>query len=774
MKKVSLLAVLCLLAVTAFASDRVYLKDMTSLVQGNGKMALGEDISGALDLGPHAAMNRLRTYQTAKDTVVTRYQQTHKGVPVWGNHIIVTRKNGAVSGLLGHAVYDLDREVDTVVPSIREAELMEDLKNMSRADLAVEAQFRNERSELVIYPKEEGARLAYAVSYFVDSFDGGNPSRPHYVVDAHSGEVLFHYEGLTTADGTGPGGNEKVGQYHYGTDFPPFEVSESGSTCSMNIPDVKTVDLNHGTSGSTAYSYACYENTRKFINGAYSPLNDAHYFGKVVFDMYFDWYGTAPLTFQLTMRVHYSNSYENAFWDGSAMTFGDGATTFYPLVSLDVSSHEVSHGFTEQNSGLIYSNQSGGINEAFSDIAGDAAEFYSRGTNDWLVGAEIFKTPGEALRYFEDPTLDNRSIGDAWDYYDGMDVHYSSGVFNRAFYLIANTAGWDTRKAFDIFVRANQLYWTPSTNYVEGRDGVLQAAADLGYSTADVQAAFDTVHVGIDPPPPPVTDLNNGDTVSNLSGASGSWDYYRVTLGSGDSNLVVTMSGGTGDADLYTRFGAAPTTGTYDCRPYSAGNNENCSYATTQNGEYWIGIRGYSSYSGVSLNVTWDSAGSNTPPTASFTSSTSGLTANFTDTSSDSDGSITDWSWDFGDGNSSSSQNPSHTYAASGTYTVTLTVTDNGGATDTTTGTVTVTAPAGINLSATGYKVKGRHTADLSWTGAGSANVDIYRNGSLIATVSNSGTYTDNTGNKGGGASYTYQVCEAGSGTCSNNATVSF
>ncbi len=91
------------------------------------------------------------------------------------------------------------------------------------------------------------------------------------------------------------------------------------------------------------------------------------------------------------MRVHYGRGYENAFWDGRQMTFGDGKNYFYPLVSLDVVSHEVSHGFTEQNSGLIYANQSGGINESFSDIAGEAAEFYNSGKNDWLVGETIFK-----------------------------------------------------------------------------------------------------------------------------------------------------------------------------------------------------------------------------------------------------------------------------------------------------------------------------------------------------------------------------------------------
>ena len=169
----------------------------------------------------------------------------------------------------------------------------------------------------------------------------------------------------------------------------------------------------------------------------------------------------------------------------------------------------------------------------------------------------------------------------------------------------------------------------------------------------------------------------------------------------------------------------------------------------------------------------------NQPPVADFSFTTSELTAYFTDQSYDPDGSVVAWAWNFGDGATSSAQNPSHTYASGGTYTVSLTVTDNEGATGSTSKNVTVSAggdpPPGddIVLSATGYKVKGRQHADLTWSGATSTNVDIYRDGNKIATVSNTGSYTDNIGAVGGG-SYTYQVCEAATSTCSNTATVSF
>lgn len=340
--------------------------------------------------------------------------------------------------------------------------------------------------------------------------------------------------------GTGPGGNTKAGLYEYGTDYGNLDVAQSsdGNTCTMQNTRVKTIDLNHSSSNqsSLAFSYPCLRNTHKEINGAYSPLNDAHYFGGVVYEMYDQWYNTAPLSFQLQMKVHYSNNYENAFWDGSAMTFGDGQTYFYPLVSLDVVSHEVSHGFTDQNSDLIYSGQSGGINEAYSDIAGEAAEYFMLNSNDFKVGATIFKGDG-ALRYMYDPPLDGRSIGHANNYSDGMDVHYSSGVFNKAFYLLVNTDGWDVRKAFEIFLRANQNYWTSTTDFEQGCLGVRDAASDAGYSTEDVEAAF--AQVGLCPayvPPAPVdldTALDNSQLNWTTSGDS-NWIGQTVTSYDGE------------------------------------------------------------------------------------------------------------------------------------------------------------------------------------------------------------------------------------------------
>ncbi len=166
----------------------------------------------------------------------------------------------------------------------------------------------------------------------------------------------------------------------------------------------------------------------------------------------------------------------------------------------------------------------------------------------------------------------------------------------------------------------------------------------------------------------------------------------------------------------------------------------------------------------------------NSPPTASFTFTCTELTCDFDGSgSTDSDGTISSYDWDFGDGTTGSGVTVSHTYAAGGTYTVTLTVTDDGGASDSESQSVTVSESTGdgISLTATGYKVRGLQKADLEWSGATSTNVDVYRNGSVVATTANDGFYTDNIDARGAG-SYTYEVCEAGTTTCSNEATVTF
>ena len=693
---------LALAMVSANAATRTDLHQQNvSLLNSQYKLAAGAMPANAKDR--HAEMLGLDTEsdlvvltqsRDADGTRHVRYQQTFRGVPVWGEQVIVsTRADGDIKSVFGRKVDGLGRELaagQSVMAKSRALGLAKSAALGNRASsLRVE---REDARQMIFIGDDDRARMAYVVNFFADSVRGGSPTRPFVILDASSGRVLKQWDGLAHAEiGTGPGGNQKTGQYEYGTNYGYNDVTQSGTTCTMNNANVKTVNLNGGTSGTTAFSYTCPRNTVKTINGAYSPLNDAHYFGGVIYDMYQAYIGKAPLTFQLAMKVHYSSNYENAFWDGAAMTFGDGASTFYPLVSLDVSAHEVSHGFTEQNSNLTYSGMSGGINEAYSDMAGEAAEYFMKGSNDWKVGADIFKGTG-ALRYMNNPPQDGSSIDNASQFTSSMDVHYSSGVYNKAFYLLATKAGWNTQKAFQVFARANDLYWTASSTFNQAACGVETAATDLGFVKADVTAAFTSVGVSCSGGGGggTTTALTKGVTVTGIGASTGAYAKYTLVVPAGATNLTFTMSGGTGDADMYVKFGSAPTDSVYDCRPYKSGNAETCTFATAQAGTYYVNLKAYSTFSGVSLKGDYTTGSTNTAPTANFTFTTSGLTATFTDTSTDAQNNITSRSWNFGDGTTSTATNPSKTYAAAGTYTVTETVTDAGGLSSTKTASVTV------------------------------------------------------------------------------------
>ncbi len=542
-----------------------------------------------------------------------RYDQTFRGIPIFGEGVVVSEDGaGNVRTMFGNLYSGLDQDIASTTPRLSKAAALVAGKRAGLGDRISGMLVENESADLRVYIDESGrGHLAYVVSFFADAIGAGSPTRPLIIIDANTGRILKQRENLQHAlVGTGPGGNAKTGQYEYGTNYGYLDVTQSGTTCTMNSTNVKTVNLNNASTNTsnTAFSYTCPRNTVKTINGAYSPLNDAHYFGQVVFNMYQAYIGQAPLSFQLVMKVHYKTNYENAFWNGTAMTFGDGASTFYPLVSLDVSSHEVSHGFTEQQSGLCYDNgsQCGGMNEAFSDMAGEAAEYYSRGTNDWKVGAEIFKGTG-ALRYMNNPTQDGSSIDNAANMTSSMDPHYSSGVYNKAFYNLATKAGWNTQKAFQVFARANRDYWTANISWNNGACGVQTAATDLGYTVADVTSAFSAVGVscsgggggggggstgGV---------LTKGVAVTGINQTAGNAVNYTMVVPAGSTNVTFPMSGGTGDADMYVKLGSAPTDSSYDCRPYKSGNAESCTFASSTGGTYYIRLKAYSAFSGVSL-----------------------------------------------------------------------------------------------------------------------------------------------------------------------------
>jgi pseudolysin/vibriolysin len=482
-----------------------------------------------LQLGAGSALVNEARVRTARGTTRTRERQTWHGVPVYGSSLVVERdRSGTVLRVEGEAQRNLAFDLPSVQPRITASQAQAALK--ARVGHGRVRSVENASNDLLVYaPKNAPAKLVYRSSYFT-TFNG-KPTRPTALVDANTGQVIRQWDGLTNgrrppggtstpvaATAYGPGGNPATGYYNYdgsGPGLDPLRVTRVGNVCYTENADVATYNI-AGSNRLSLWSFGCGIGTPAGIssgddvNGAASPINDAHHFGSVVHDMYTSWFAAPPLTtdgttpMRLDMLVHYGTNYGNAFWNGRYMVFGDGDSYFYPFVVLDITGHEISHGFTEQHSGLEYYGQSGGMNEAFSDMAGEAAKFFDRGSNNFLVGDEIIKPEtvplfGPSLRDMCTPSNDGLSIDTASQYYDGLDVHYSSGVYNRAFCTLAQTPGWDTRKAFEVFHDANALYWGPLETFDSGACAVEQAAVDRGYPSADVTAAFAQVEVACAP-----------------------------------------------------------------------------------------------------------------------------------------------------------------------------------------------------------------------------------------------------------------------------------
>ncbi|NRF30086.1 M4 family metallopeptidase [Vibrio coralliilyticus] len=760
-KRFLAVAVASAMSLSAHAGESVYLSKPINFTSFSGlNSQLGVDNASSFKMVKEVNLKKRGIYKV-------KVQQNIWGVPVWGHYLNATQsaKGGALKAVQGKYVKMAGVDRKFVKPSLNRAQALELASKDIKAGVAASPSLANAKDDLYVYQDGDKTRLIYVISYLIEG--KAHPSRPFTMLDAHSGEIIDRWEGIAHAQiGTGPGGNEKTGQYEYGTDYHYLDVTENGTECVMESDNVVTVDLNGATSGTTPYSYECPRNEHKEINGAYSPLNDAHYFGNVVFDMYKDWFDTAPLTFKLMMRVHYGNGYENAFWDGQAMTFGDGESYFYPLVSLDVSAHEVSHGFTEQNSGLIYANQSGGMNEAFSDIAGEAAEYYMKGTNDWMVGRDIFKADG-ALRYMDDPSRDGSSINHASDYYDGLNVHYSSGVFNKAFYHIATTQGWDTKKAFELFVLANQIYWAEDSDFWQGACGVKNAADDLGYNSEDVVAAFGVVGVEpcAEPPLPPEPEyqrLENGQAVT-VAGGTGSKTYFDIEVPEGKDKLTVELGVSTGDPDIYVGLDYAPSSQENICKSESV-TDEVCVIENPTAGRYTVNVFGYSEYADANLKASFDSGSTNVPPVASFDHVVTGKKVDLTSTSSDSDGDIVSYQWNLGDGNSQSGAVVSHTYAATGDYVVTLTVTDNAGAATTTNKTITIEDTATdafpLKLQFGNKQPNGKARVKLAWEYLTDDYFVVKRNGKVVGATEFT-SYVDKFRHNGT-IDVEYQVCTSG------------
>jgi Zn-dependent metalloprotease len=472
-----------------------------------------------------------------------RYTRTYHGLRVFGGDIVVhLNADGSFAGASSGLAQQLTLQVQPKFGA-------------DSAEAAAQASFTGRvtstgAAQLLIDASSGEGRLAWEAVVSGMRPDGQTPSRLHVVVDALSGGVLGSFDEIESVDGTGSG--------LYAPAVMSTTLAGSYVTIDPTHGNGNTCDMNNGT--TTCINFTDTDN----VWGDGTQTNrqsagvDAHYGAAVTFDYFMNVHGRNGIFGNgagVPSRVHYGNNYVNAFWDGAQLTYGDGSGNARPLVSLDIVGHEISHGVTGNvvPGGLIYSGESGGLNEATSDIFGSMVEFYANTQYDpgeYLVGEKVnVRGNGTPIRYMYDPPLDGVSHGCWSSATDGVNVHYSSGVGNHFFFnLVQGTGipGYGTSplcggapavvgigraKAEKIWFRALDIYFTSSTRYVNtsnpantSRAYTLSAARDLhgpcSIEYKAVQAAWTSVNVaGSDsacrPPRGPDVEVSPEPTLRN-------------------------------------------------------------------------------------------------------------------------------------------------------------------------------------------------------------------------------------------------------------------
>ncbi|WP_165975897.1 M4 family metallopeptidase, partial [Actinomadura rubrisoli] len=455
----------------------------------------------------------LTTKSVVKDrdgTTHTRYLQTYDGLPVIGGDIIVHRApSGELSRVSRADVRPL--KVDTAPATLRSTKP------------ATPKAKGSEAPRKVVWMGRDGKAVLAWETVVGGTQKDGTPNLLHVITDATTGKKITQWQGVHTGSGK---------SMYSGT----VPLGTSGSGSSFTLRDAgrgnhDTTNLNGAQSGrGTVFTDADDNWGDGTPSNAQTAGVDAAYGAGQTWDYYKTVFGRSGIRGDgvgAYSRVHYGSSYVNAFWEDSCfcMTYGDGQGNRKPLTELDVAGHEMTHGVTSNTAGLIYEGESGGLNEATSDIMATAMEFWSNNpadVGDYLIGEKIdIFGNGGPLRYMARPSQDGQSL-DAWSPNAGsVDVHYSSGIANHWFYLASEGSGpkdingvhYDSptsdgkpvtgigrEKAAAVWYKALTEEMRSNTDYADARRATLAAATKLYGATsaeyAGVANAWAAVKVG--------------------------------------------------------------------------------------------------------------------------------------------------------------------------------------------------------------------------------------------------------------------------------------
>lgn len=494
-----------------------------------------------------------------------RMEQVFQGIPVWGGELIAHTKNGAFERVNGR--YFPTPKLASTIPTLDKTAALnvvktsiglekikttwspEDLKLIDGAPFS---------AELLIFHRNgalNNERLAYHIIAHPNLL-----SRMVYFVDATTGEILDTYDNTCNFSGHRHS-NAEVSKVATGIPHSEFRIPQSnalsGSAATVQGQDLfntnRSFTLGGWQVGSTYYlensntsmfnptgsnmpsdpvgvivtldglnkspennnfdytlvtsNSSTFTNQKAAISGHYNAGLSFAYFKSKFNRNSIDGGGGNILSF-INITESDGSSMENAFWNGAAMWYGNGGSTFKPLArGLDVGGHEMTHGVVEKTANLVYQNESGALNESFADVFGVLIE----NDTDWKIGEDVMQVGAglpASLRDLSNPHNGVSSNSPWWqpnhvnEKYTGTQnnggVHINSGIPNYAFYLFTTNAAVGKVKAEQVYYKALRDYLTKSSKFVDCRIAVIQAATDLyGATVANAAAsAFSTVGIG--------------------------------------------------------------------------------------------------------------------------------------------------------------------------------------------------------------------------------------------------------------------------------------
>ena len=461
------------------------------------------------------------------------YQQYYKSTPVefgiYKAHVI----NGRLASINGAFYKNIDQSAS---PSLEPALAVELALNnvhattykwdlpMEEALLKFEMQDQNATyypSPSLVWVASQGdyTRAKFQLAYKMDVYASEPLSRQNIYVDAHSGQVIYKTDQIHTADSLGNAVTVYSGNRVMMADYfnSQFRLRESGRG-----NGIQTFDLNNTSNYGAAFDFIDLDNNWNNVNASLDQYaTDAHWGAEMTYDYFYQVHNRNSIDgngFLLKSYVHYNTNYNNAFWDGQRMTYGDGnGTTFTPLTDLDITGHEIAHGLTSNTANLVYANESGALNESFSDIFGvSVTSFANNNTLQWSIGEDA--TPnGLGIRSMSNPNaFQDPDTYTGTHYYTGTQdnggVHTNSGVQNHWYYRLTvggtgtndlgnayNVTGLGIDIASKIAFRNLTIYLTPNVDHEDARFYAIQSAIDLfGACTPEVISTTNAWHaVGV-------------------------------------------------------------------------------------------------------------------------------------------------------------------------------------------------------------------------------------------------------------------------------------